>query len=328
MWLLLVTSSTNFAQTNPVTHEVEFSYYSQTLEHWYNLTMNDNSYVISSDDAVYDGWSSDFNYFNWYIFEDLASDSGFFNMDQIDQDPIYILTYTRLEQSNTISVKDFEENLNTNWANLIFQVFDYQQRILLIDYTALVWPVASQLFVLTSYPEQYSFSVIFQRGNDNARTTLGQNVSLFVGVDFDMNTIEEWMENSTYSDTVYMDSFTMGTTTNVQFPHFFLRKGNIEEVEAYPLERVTFMVVMDNRMTLLYSFSDQFKDFVFEISFSIEPTKYIHDYIPYVTIDDTSDLFEPEDTNGELFLPIPVFSIIIGIISLQIVKRKRLLNQR
>lgn len=323
--LILLSSSINQAQiTNPVSHEVQFDYYDTTLEHWYNLTMTDNSYSISSDDDQYDGLYSDVNYFNWYEFESDASDGGFFALDQIEENPNVVLTFTRLEQTNTISVKQIPATFDVadGWVKMLLDLFWFEQRILSIDYTELIWPVATQMSIMESYPEQYGLTVLFQRGNDNTRCCFSQNVSLFVGIDFDINNMEEWMENSTYSDTVFVQMFTTGTTTEVSFPSFFLRTGTHAEIEAYPLDRVTFMIIGENGMALLTSFGEGFQDFVFQTEI-MDATRFIHDYIPYVSIADDSDIVDDEETDGVLTLPNPIFPTIMGLfVTMLITKRK------
>ena len=325
--LILIGSSMNTAQTtNPVSHEVQFDYYSSTLGHWFNLTMNDNSYSISSDDDQYDGFNSDVNYFNWYEFENDASDGGFFQLDQTEDNPNFILTFTRLEQTNTISVQQIPVTFDVadGWIKMLYDIFGFQQRILLIDYDQFVWPVATQISIMESYPEQYGLSVLFQRGNDGTFCCFSQNVSLFVGVDFDINNIEEWMQNSTYSDSVYVEMFDLGTTTAVSFPSFFLRMGNHIEIEAYPLDRVTIMIILDNGMALLTSFGEGFKDFVFQTDIN-EPTKFIHDYIPYISISGNTDVDDKdEETDGVLTLPIPLFSILIGLIVTKLIISRKI----
>jgi hypothetical protein len=287
--------------------------------------MNDNSYSISSDDSNYDGWSSNINYFNWYTFENDASDGGFFELNQTDENPNYVLSYTRLEQSNTISVEQIPQTFDvaTGWIKMLYDVFSYQQRILSIDYDVNVWPVASQMYIMESYPERYGISVLFQRGNDGLRCCFSQNISIFVGVDFDMNYIEAWMGNSTYSDSVHVQQFAMGNSTTVSFPHFLLRNGTHAEIQAYPLDRVTFMIILENGMALLTSLGNGFQDFVFQTEVQ-DATKYLHDYIPYTSIDQTQcDCTTDTDTDGNLKLPIPFLYVILGLISIKLIYRKR-----
>lgn len=322
--VILLSSSLNTAQTNPVTHEIKFDYYVPTYEHWYNLTMNDNSYSISSDDPVYDGLSSEINYFNWWILETYASDGGFFDLNQTDDDPNYVIKYTRLEQSNTISLKHIPiaDEIEPGWISMINLVFQYQQRILALDYNEFVWPVASQIDVLESYPEQYSISVLFQRGNDGTRCCFNQNISLYVGIDFDFNTKEEWMRDSTYTDSIFVQSFIQGSTTTVTFPTFFLRTGNQAEIEAYPLDRVTVMIIADSGIALLTSFGEGFNDFLYQ-SEIVNPSQYLHDFVQYTTIGvtDSPTLVESE-SNDDLELPVSMLSIFLGLIVIGISRKK------
>ncbi|MCE7735384.1 MAG: hypothetical protein GPJ54_10935 [Candidatus Heimdallarchaeota archaeon] len=323
--LILISSGLNTAQFNPVSHKVQFDFYSTSLEHWYNLTMTDNAYFTSSDDLAFDNLFSDVNYFDWNSFESDASDGGFFDLDQTEENPNYVLSFTRLEQTNTISLQQLPATFDTatGWIKMMHNIFSYQQKILSIDFNEFVWPVATQMDVMESYPEQYSLSVLFQRGNDNLRCCFNQNVSLFVGIDFDMNSIEEWMANSTYSDTVHVDHFINGNTTQVTFPSFFLRTGNSAEIEAYPLDRVTFMVIQETGMALLTSFGEGFQDFVFQTDIE-DASKYVHEYTPFVTIDGTQDDLgnDSSDSNGDLEVPIAFLPVIVALISTKIIRKK------
>lgn len=319
-----MSSGLNTAQFNPVSHEIRFDFYSTSLGHWYNLTMNDNAYFTASDDPAFDNLFSDVNYFDWNTFESDASDGGFFELNQTEENPNYVLSFTRLEQTNTISLEQLPTTFDTatGWIKMLQDIFSYQQRILSIDYNEFVWPVATQLDIMESYPEQYSLSVLFQRGNDDLRCCFSQNISLFVGIDFDMNNIEEWMANSTYSDTVYVQQFVTSNTTEVTFPSFFLRTGNSAEIEAYPLDRVTFMVIQDSGMALLTSFGEGFQDFVFQTDIE-DATKNVHDYIPFNTIDDTTDDTDiVVDSNGDLDLPITLLPVMVGLISINLIRKK------
>ncbi len=192
----------------------------------------------------------------------------------------------------------------------------YEQKILSIDYDDYIWPVSSQIVVAESYPEQYGVSVMFQRGYDALDSLLGQNISLFAGPGFDMNMIEHWMQNTTYSTSIWVDEFNSGVSTVVNFPLFSLRSGTYAEIDAYPLEEVTIMVVTYSGMALLTSLGEEgFDDFVFQIDI-VNPSQYVHDHISYTNLQDISS---SDDT---LELPIHLISLISGLLFFGIISRK------
>jgi hypothetical protein len=102
-----------------------------------------------------------------------------------------------------------------------------------------------------------------------------------------------------------------------------LRNGTHAEIQAYPLDRVTFMIILENGMALLTSLGNGFQDFVFQTEVQ-DATKYLHDYIPYTSIDQTQcDCTTDTDTDGNLKLPIPFLYVILGLISIKLIYRKR-----
>ncbi|MHA2251327.1 MAG: hypothetical protein ACXAD7_13280 [Candidatus Kariarchaeaceae archaeon] len=316
--LIFLSSALSNAQFNPVSYEVQFDYYDPTLESWFNLTMTAQSYVISSDNREYDGLSSDVNYFNWNVLESAASDDDFFNLEIDEDEPLIILSFTRLEQSNTIAVHQIPQTFDvaTGWVKMLLLLQAYEQKILSIDYDEYIWPVGSQIVTAESYPEQYGVSVLFQRGHDEIDGLLGQNISLFAGPGFDMNMIEHWMQDTTYSTSIRVDEFNSGVSTMVNFPLFKLRSGTHTEMELYPLEEVTIMVITESGMALLFSLDeDGYDDFVFQ-SDIVNPSQYVHEYISYTVLQDDSstlDVFE---------LPIHFIPLFSGLVTLGIISRK------
>lgn len=159
-----------------------------------------------------------------------------------------------------------------------------------------IWPVDMALAVLESFPEQYSVSVAFQRGNDLLTVVLVKPVSLFVWTKSDVSNISEEPDTkkAIYSFNSSVSIASGGSSTTITFPTFSVGKN-------YRAENLVFQVIVYTSPSVYLIYN--------QTTIDTGISRYSNP--PNITqmID--------SDYTGELYLPYP-WSLIVSVLIIAI----------
>ncbi len=228
--LIIIMASMKIASPATEDDYVIFSMYNQSDDTWSNLTINAEYFETSEND----GMKIKFISSPWDDINRLLDKENFFDTDINENN-----SHTIIEASvNGKYNKQLIGHENVSDEEMYIFFYQIYQRVTGIGYK--VWPADLSITTLESYPEQYSVSVLFQRGLDLLAYVHSENATLQVT---SANPFEPG-ENikSIYTETITVDIASGGQSVQVEFATF---TGSTEYRELY------FSIVMESGVYLM-----------------------------------------------------------------------------
>jgi hypothetical protein len=222
-----------------------YSKFDATANEWTNITLFDDlTYETAATDPFYDGFSAKLLMDAWTIVLNQLDESNFFMNVIQEVDPHTVIEARIGENYN----KQIISHINVRPDDLHVLLDGILFRLTGKGETIPVWPTDLEIFVMESYPEQYSIVVNFQRGNDLLDYVHEENATLIVS---DYNIFIEPVTSDNQIEAIYADSQHLsiaagGFMAQITFPTFFGTK-------EYSPSDLHFTILMDNGAYLYMS---------------------------------------------------------------------------
>ncbi|MHA2250236.1 MAG: hypothetical protein ACXAD7_07735 [Candidatus Kariarchaeaceae archaeon] len=290
---------------------------------WTNMTIIGDSYKVCSDNITYDGFEGKFLMEPWSILGAQLIESNFFEVNITEENPHTVIEAKYQGKYNKQSISHIHiipDELELLLDSILFRlsgIFVWSENIM-------VWPVDMQVFVMESYPEQYSVSVSFQRRNDLLTYIHEENATLIVT---DYNVIAELSSSEKQPYAIHIDSQPIAIATGGQMISITFNTFSVGT--DYSLASLHFTVLMENGVYLYFTANQtmlpqlKYHGNIDYSSFDLIDKKY-----PSKTEDITSepnktDVQRDKDTSsGQLEVPIPSLLILGTFALLPLIKKK------